>query len=739
MKTHRQKHFLQICFVMLLAVLSHSLAAAYQDPYEPDDCAFDSYNLMPGDFTPDQGEMSETLRLALGGSWQALVNPITGTAHLAWGSGLDRLCVSAVDEEGLEIHARKIIDSLPDVFGVSSDRLRKVHYAQVRSKVAIIFQQYHDGEPIRNALVRLVFSDTGRLILVGSDADANLKPRAQGLPETQVVHLVRAEADNVDLGEGATTERSWLPDYQRDGQIVWVPVWTVTIPLADGSGTYTAEVDGLTGEVANRSVDETYRPLARSNASRGTVTGHITTTVHAAPGPYYQVLEVRPLPFIKVRLGGNEVYADADGYYEIDNDGTSSELEVEFDGKLGRVYRQNQSTPVVTRPLNSLTPELDVYIESVDEPVDVSLNLTNIYYHMVAMRLKVEEVSPAMSWWNEEGAYRISAYVNPGSCENWGGGSLLSFGLCNGTYICPQVPSIVYHELHHSMHSDIFYGHTPPRGHLKEGSADFFGSVLSGDREFGRGFGVSYPFYGIRRYYWHEDPNANHFPDCDQDFCEEVVYPVHSQGMSLGAFYLDIYEYLINPSNPDTDDMVNGQIEQFPSDEAVRLWLEAALLGYPIWLQDQVLFTFLADDDDDDLTTPSPNQDALCWAATNRNYLHLPGLDICIPQPGFTKAMVGPESLSEETGGLLGVRPNPFNPSTTIDFNLVREEQLSVRIFNVRGELVRTLTDEAWSAGTHSLTWHGSDDRGLSVASGLYFLHFNTSSMNDVRKIALMK
>lgn len=87
--------------------------------------------------------------------------------------------------------------------------------------------------------------------------------------------------------------------------------------------------------------------------------------------------------------------------------------------------------------------------------------------------------------------------------------------------------------------------------------------------------------------------------------------------------------------------------------------------------------------------------------------------------------------------------PNPFNPTTTIAFSLVENSFVSLEIFNVKGQKVKTLVTERMEAGTHSVVWNGKNDKGDSVSSGIYFSHYGTNSSNgdytSVKKMLLLK
>ena len=83
--------------------------------------------------------------------------------------------------------------------------------------------------------------------------------------------------------------------------------------------------------------------------------------------------------------------------------------------------------------------------------------------------------------------------------------------------------------------------------------------------------------------------------------------------------------------------------------------------------------------------------------------------------------------------------PNPFNPATSIEFTMPRRGHLSLKIFNVRGELVRTLVDGVREQGTDKVLWDGTNDRGRQVSSGVYFYEARADGKVKVDKMALIK
>lgn len=83
--------------------------------------------------------------------------------------------------------------------------------------------------------------------------------------------------------------------------------------------------------------------------------------------------------------------------------------------------------------------------------------------------------------------------------------------------------------------------------------------------------------------------------------------------------------------------------------------------------------------------------------------------------------------------------PNPFNPTTTLSFNLPQQGPAKLEIFNVKGQLVNTLVDKLLPSGSHSLVWNGVDKHNRPVASGVYYYRLSTAQGSLKKKMILMK
>ena len=93
---------------------------------------------------------------------------------------------------------------------------------------------------------------------------------------------------------------------------------------------------------------------------------------------------------------------------------------------------------------------------------------------------------------------------------------------------------------------------------------------------------------------------------------------------------------------------------------------------------------------------------------------------------------------------MIGNHPNPFNPSTTISFDIAQTSSfVTLEIFNIKGQKVRILVDGKLDAGNHSVIWNGKDNNNKSVSSGIYFAVFDVddhgSDYTSVKKLILLK
>jgi hypothetical protein len=100
-----------------------------------------------------------------------------------------------------------------------------------------------------------------------------------------------------------------------------------------------------------------------------------------------------------------------------------------------------------------------------------------------------------------------------------------------------------------------------------------------------------------------------------------------------------------------------------------------------------------------------------------------------------TTTPVGPHASSLELRSF----PNPFNPTTTVEYALRAPGRVRLRIFDANGAVVRTLVDAIEPAGAHRIAWNGRNHAGEPVASGVYFVRVESAGETKTQKVTLLK
>ncbi len=94
----------------------------------------------------------------------------------------------------------------------------------------------------------------------------------------------------------------------------------------------------------------------------------------------------------------------------------------------------------------------------------------------------------------------------------------------------------------------------------------------------------------------------------------------------------------------------------------------------------------------------------------------------------------------EPVTSVFNVYPNPFNPETTISFDLKKEGKVNLSVYNLRGQKVKTLCNDVLEVGRKSFVWNGKNSDGKQTASGIYFMKLDAQGQKSkIRKVMLMK
>jgi flagellar hook assembly protein FlgD len=95
--------------------------------------------------------------------------------------------------------------------------------------------------------------------------------------------------------------------------------------------------------------------------------------------------------------------------------------------------------------------------------------------------------------------------------------------------------------------------------------------------------------------------------------------------------------------------------------------------------------------------------------------------------------------VTPQPNRLKGNYPNPFNPSTTIEYSIQNPGNMELSIYNLRGQKVKSLVNEYKGSGLHKVVWNGTDDQGREVGSGIYLVRMQSSGFSTSKKITLIK
>ncbi len=109
----------------------------------------------------------------------------------------------------------------------------------------------------------------------------------------------------------------------------------------------------------------------------------------------------------------------------------------------------------------------------------------------------------------------------------------------------------------------------------------------------------------------------------------------------------------------------------------------------------------------------------------------------------YTKLPTGVENETPGVGRMVTAlheaSPNPFNPHTSIGYSLAEAAPVTLAIYDVSGRRVRTLVRATQAAGEHSVVWDGTDERGSTLASGIYTARLETGAQVETRRLVMLK
>ena len=145
-----------------------------------------------------------------------------------------------------------------------------------------------------------------------------------------------------------------------------------------------------------------------------------------------------------------------------------------------------------------------------------------------------------------------------------------------------------------------------------------------------------------------------------------------------------------------------------------------------------------------DTNIPSGPVDLLAIPLENACTLTI--LEVVDDKGRVMKAIYGQTGISDQPAhdlpksfALLPNYPNPFNPETYIEYTLPADCQVTLAVYNILGQKVRTLINEHQPAGLKSVRWDGKDDSGNQVSAGVYFYSIKADNFTQAKKMILLK
>ena len=138
-----------------------------------------------------------------------------------------------------------------------------------------------------------------------------------------------------------------------------------------------------------------------------------------------------------------------------------------------------------------------------------------------------------------------------------------------------------------------------------------------------------------------------------------------------------------------------------------------------------------------DLALETANDSLYVWMSVYDREDHL-YKGITILSEEFIVSDVDIESIPEKFA-LYQSYPNPFNPQTTIGFELAQESQIILDIFNISGQKIITLVNERKIPGKYYVVWNGKDEYRNIVSTGTYFYRLKAGNYTKTNKVTFIK
>lgn len=571
---------------LLLATLAGAaLAVVPTNPNQLYEVRLPEFDNTARDFagTVASSQVEQTLAQRYGGRWQVYAwNGQTRTPRWVYGDPV-QVGTTLRSEADAERLGRDVVAANADVFGVEPASLRLTATPHIPGKWAAHFVQTFHGLDVLETQVSAIFTDAGKLMLMGSNAYRDIE-----LDPTPALGAAAAVAQaQRDLPFNPTTDRivgdpelAVLPLPLSATTVEHHLVWRVRVRTESPLGEWVTHVDANRGDV-----------LWRYNAIVMEYSGETSAPIDV--NSYCDGSQQLAVPYLNLNVSGvGAVTTDATGHWSVAGTGGDRTVTASLIGPYVSVFNYNGNEAAYTGTVQEGVP-LTVAWTNANSRADERDTFDSI----TKVHDFIEQVDPGYYYTNRS----INAYVNrnDGYCPGnaWWDGTI-NFCAASATYgNTGEMQQVVEHEFGHGIQDHLLGGTQGGQG-LGEGNSDILGNLITQDPIIGRGFYVGNCVSGIRN-----SLNALRYPE------DVVGVEIHAAGQVIAGFSWDA--------------MVLMQAQYGMEQGTVKTgmdWHFGRMLLRPTTQPDQVLATFTANDDNGDLGDGTPDHALYCEAASNHGF-----------------------------------------------------------------------------------------------------------------------
>ncbi len=528
-------------------------------------------------------EVTSELSARYGGNWKVHSwNSQARTPHFVYGSSV-QISGPIIDSADLEQAARQVILENAAVLGADLNNLRLTDTPNALGKWVAHYQQTYHGLDVWQATVKIAMTEDGRLMLMGSDyyGDIQVDPMptfSESVAGDIAMNDLPFDPATDSVEDGATL--MILPYPISETEVEHHLVWRVRVRTVDPLGEWVTHVDAHNGQI-----------LWRYNDMHFAYGGTTDTDVQIYG--YCDGITNMTLPYLRIQVSGvGNATSDENGDWTIDGTGGNRTVTADLYGPYVDLNNQGGAEAAF-----SGTAQEDV-------PFTVTFDDTNAQHDERDVFDAVNDIHAFFQLFAPEFNYpnqRITANVSiNSSCNAYWNGTINFYAEGGGCANTGEMQQVVHHEFGHGVQNAILGGQGSQG--LGEGNGDILGNLITQDPIIGRGFYLNNCTSGIRN-----SVNNLQYPG------DVIGQEIHYAGQVIAGFNWDGMVLF--------QDLYGGGAWNSPGTiMSAERWHYGRVLGHPTTQPDQVLWTFVADDDDGDLDNGTPHHAILCEAATNHGF-----------------------------------------------------------------------------------------------------------------------